>query len=61
MNTVKHIRDDIYERDHLKAFENALARKLIVGIGCICTLGKNQTVSCTMYLNINLPEKISMC
>ena len=28
MNTVKHIRDDIYERDHLKAFENALAQKV---------------------------------
>ena len=30
MDTVKHIRDDIYERDHLKAFENALAAKEII-------------------------------
>ena len=29
MDTVKDIRDDIYERDHMKAFENALAAKKI--------------------------------
>ena len=29
MDTVKHIRDDIYERDHIKAFENAFAAKKI--------------------------------
>tara|TARA_R100000234_G_C4950696_1_gene157217 strand:- start:524 stop:727 length:204 start_codon:yes stop_codon:yes gene_type:complete len=29
MDTVKHIRDDIYERDHLKAFKNALAAQKV--------------------------------